>query len=1005
MGRAARSLQCRERHLMVSRWMAWSTGRSGRSPVAWHSPGPAVDGGSLELPLELPSSRLGSKVARSWAPRCLTPPPSATVWLESIDTWPWPCVTWACPSALLWLWVSSTLGLSDFLPPRCEVGWISPSSCAPPWNWTCSGWKTTWSSPDVRTKWSRSSCPRGPCRMTSAWSSIAPGSGGPQSLPRLLASETEHGSDVAASLPWCRDSQIGTFRWQLLDGRNSLTLWIVVCCNGIWFWCCFASFPFDCTCILWDMLLWFSWPSPEAFILISFSSPTDGCSRSSGILTVAWSSCAKVSAASIGSPAMGATLKSSLVSTRYNPLADNFKGTLVWCRGRRSWFWLVSIMAPNARRRVFDTRKGVAPSTTAIFSFMPARGTTIACAALRVPWLPKRNVISHDVLWTCCLTSGSKFLRKLETWWLPITVLVAPVSKIPHVSCDANHVSASAPAVSWIGLAAGAFGCWPVSFGQVLGFEKLRWESLRADGHKMCFSGKTCFDTWLGCLSWDCSFISILCTRDWTLDLGLDTLLPSIRHLILSLIALMFFAGWSFFCCGLLKQSTEKTSVQNMALSANCPSHLIHWPWEAQETRQALLSQIPRLMKQRTMSLLRHEIHWLSPGFGWGTLTSNGLSFHTDGSLTLGFSVGEFSYSMEVGPYHGLCSSWTFLSPTARIPLPSLFHWACAWLRHTCYRLSKDHHLFEELRSLQPQNRPQKWRHHPPRPAVLRSPHLHASPLRELHWQDLHDLHDVPNPPSWGCWSHRPWSSGSFELVQSFLERKRLLTFALLLWPCWSWACPQGCCPSPGWFVSCPRSEGWHLEAWYTLEGHQSATFETSASTTTHLHEPKRNHGSHQIVGYIGTRLSQHPQNDVQGLSGPSVHPDIQSACELTLPHLYTTPCDATVTLQMPIQLCSKSDVSPVLISSPLATLKGLSRPSVDTFADHPYWDQNWEPTMPADSIYSPVFHRLQKLLTWWIHLSRQCPQCPYDSCCTSFTRSRMLSAKDAESSATNVNW
>jgi hypothetical protein len=42
-------------------------------------------------------------------------------------------------------------------------------------------------------------------------------------------------------------------------------------------------------------------------------------------------------------------------------------------------------MAPNARKSVLEIKNGVDPSTTAILSFMPATGTTMACDAFKVP--------------------------------------------------------------------------------------------------------------------------------------------------------------------------------------------------------------------------------------------------------------------------------------------------------------------------------------------------------------------------------------------------------------------------------------------------------------------------------------------------------------------------------------------------------------------------------------------------------------------------------------------
>ena len=187
-------------------------------------------------------------------------------------------------------------------------------------------------------------------------------------------------------------------------------------------------------------------------------------SESIALSTFSWLSCAKVSAIWCWSEDMGCTFNHMFMSIKYKPLSDSFNGISVWCFGRTNLWQPVSTIAPRARKSVFEMRNGVAPGTIAIFSRRPHMGTTIACSDLNVPWFPKRNTTSQAQRLMRLRTLGWTFCKKLETYLLPTTVLVAPVSGIPHASWDAKMLQPRFDA--WMALSSSARP--PLEYGLLL---------------------------------------------------------------------------------------------------------------------------------------------------------------------------------------------------------------------------------------------------------------------------------------------------------------------------------------------------------------------------------------------------------------------------------------------------------------------------------------------------------------------------------------------------------
>ena len=133
----------------------------------------------------------------------------------------------------------------------------------------------------------------------------------------------------------------------------------------------------------------------------------------------------------------------SLRSKRNNPLFVICKGIVFFNFSDHKLCFLVSITASMARSKGLLKRNGVDPGTTAIFNLTPWNGTIKACWLWRVPWLAHRKVTWHLHLSSFFLTSGLNPWIKDGRLSLPITVLVAPRSTTPKLSCDAKS------AISW----------------------------------------------------------------------------------------------------------------------------------------------------------------------------------------------------------------------------------------------------------------------------------------------------------------------------------------------------------------------------------------------------------------------------------------------------------------------------------------------------------------------------------------------------------------------------
>ena len=99
------------------------------------------------------------------------------------------------------------------------------------------------------------------------------------------------------------------------------------------------------------------------------------------------------------------------------------------------WLW-VSTMALSALISVLEIKNGVLPGTIATCKLTGPMGMTNACWASKVLRFPKRNVTSHLLRKTLFLTSGCNALMRSPTNWLPITVLVAPLSRTPSAFMD-----------------------------------------------------------------------------------------------------------------------------------------------------------------------------------------------------------------------------------------------------------------------------------------------------------------------------------------------------------------------------------------------------------------------------------------------------------------------------------------------------------------------------------------------------------------------------------------
>ena len=98
------------------------------------------------------------------------------------------------------------------------------------------------------------------------------------------------------------------------------------------------------------------------------------------------------------------------------------------------------MMARSARNNVLETKKGVPPGTTAIFSLRGPIGKTSAWVLWRVPSFPNLKVTAHFTRVNLLRITSSRPSINSATCWDPITVFDAPESKIPWVPWVANSM-------------------------------------------------------------------------------------------------------------------------------------------------------------------------------------------------------------------------------------------------------------------------------------------------------------------------------------------------------------------------------------------------------------------------------------------------------------------------------------------------------------------------------------------------------------------------------------
>ena len=110
------------------------------------------------------------------------------------------------------------------------------------------------------------------------------------------------------------------------------------------------------------------------------------------------------------------------------------------------------------------------PGTIATFNNNGPTGITTAWLLWRVPWFPNRKVILQAHLESFWRTATSRLWISSATWSLPITVLLAPKSKMPWDPYVAKQMVASRTSDA---------GTWPTCFDSVSGL--LAWT------HVWCF--------------------------------------------------------------------------------------------------------------------------------------------------------------------------------------------------------------------------------------------------------------------------------------------------------------------------------------------------------------------------------------------------------------------------------------------------------------------------------------------------------------------------------------
>ena len=151
-------------------------------------------------------------------------------------------------------------------------------------------------------------------------------------------------------------------------------------------------------------------------------------------------SCTNVSAAGIFPLE---AMESSLTSIRNKPRVFRFSWIGLPRNGLCNTCCSISRVAFRVLSNVLESKSGVPPGTIAIFKPNFPIGITNACWLSSVPWFPNLKVTSHLHRFTCRRTLGCKFLRKSESNWLPITVFVAPESRMPKAPCDAKNTGST----------------------------------------------------------------------------------------------------------------------------------------------------------------------------------------------------------------------------------------------------------------------------------------------------------------------------------------------------------------------------------------------------------------------------------------------------------------------------------------------------------------------------------------------------------------------------------
>ena len=254
-------------------------------------------------------------------------------------------------------------------------------------------------------------------------------------------------------------------------------------------------------------------------------------------------SCTKVSA---DAPGFGQTLW----QTHWNEPGANLLETASTERMHCAWESAVYFgQCPSWHPRFAATywTKGARPKTE----------NTKACWDLRFPWFPNRKSTSHLHRLTNFRVWGFRFPRKPLMESLPMTVFLAPVSKIPHVSRVANSTLALLPDSGCMWLSADwHFLCSNVSFGYPDA-------SLRRLSHDLRKILRTFPTSCRGC--WRCA-ASVLCMTDELSELVLRLPLALTLFLIRSLTSISFTQvceGWHGFWKDL--QETACTKQNSLA--------------------------------------------------------------------------------------------------------------------------------------------------------------------------------------------------------------------------------------------------------------------------------------------------------------------------------------------------------------------------------------------------------------------------------------------------------